>query len=40
MQCGCFPGRLLCESSGLDFSEWFDDPEEGPNGPGTFVFYG
>ncbi|EGF77988.1 hypothetical protein BATDEDRAFT_13539 [Batrachochytrium dendrobatidis JAM81] len=37
MQCRCFPERLLCESNGLDFTEWFNDAQEGPNGPGTFT---
>ncbi|KAL5039223.1 hypothetical protein BDV3_002607 [Batrachochytrium dendrobatidis] len=37
MQCKCFPERLLCESNGLDFTEWFNDAQEGPNGPGTFT---
>ncbi|KAL2912287.1 FAD-dependent urate hydroxylase [Polyrhizophydium stewartii] len=36
MQCKCYPGRLLCEKGGLDFTDWFNNPEEGPNGPGTF----
>ncbi|KAJ3036219.1 hypothetical protein HDV00_002973 [Rhizophlyctis rosea] len=36
MACRCYPGRLLCEKGGLDFSDWFlsDDPVEGgPRGP-------
>jgi ABC-type multidrug transport system ATPase subunit len=37
MRCRCYPDRLLCQKNGLSFSDWFDDPEEGPNGPGTFV---
>ena len=36
MQCSCFPNRLLCDPTGLDFTEWFNNREEGPNGPGTF----
>ena len=35
-QCRCYAGRLLCEKNGLDFTEWFNDPEEGPNGPAKF----
>jgi ABC-type multidrug transport system ATPase subunit len=36
MKCQCYPERLLCQSNGLSFADWFNDPEEGPNGPGTF----
>ncbi|KAH9270896.1 hypothetical protein BASA83_006849 [Batrachochytrium salamandrivorans] len=35
-QCKCYPGHILCEQNGLDFTEWFNNAEEGPNGPGTF----
>ncbi|KAJ2997734.1 hypothetical protein HDV02_005204 [Globomyces sp. JEL0801] len=37
MQCSCYPGRILCGENGLDFSEWFDNKEEGPYGPGRFI---
>lgn len=36
MHCSCFPNRLLCDPKGLDFTEWFNNVEEGPYGPGTF----
>ena len=37
MHCSCFPNRLLCDPKGLDFTEWFNNVEEGPYGPGTFT---
>lgn len=34
MNCRCFPGRLLCDSTGLDLTDWMES-EDGPIGPGT-----
>ncbi len=37
VSCACRPNEWLCGRQGsIDLTDWMNDAEEGPKGPGTF----